>query len=59
MKFKEEKIWGYKVGDTLNRNKGERKETIKYGRVTWEETCMRRKKTRKGTKKEEGRETGR
>ena len=36
MKLKGEKIWDYKIRQTLNRNKGERKGTIKCGRVTWE-----------------------
>ena len=36
MKFKGEKIWNYKVGKTLKTNKGEKKGTIKRGRVTWE-----------------------
>ena len=36
MKFKGEKILDYKIGETLKRNKGERKQTIKWGRVTWE-----------------------
>ena len=29
MKFKGEKIWDYKIGETLKINKGERKGTIK------------------------------
>ena len=36
MKFKGEKIWNYKIWETLKRNEGERKETIKWVRVTWE-----------------------
>ena len=36
MKFKGEKIWRYKIGETLERNKEERKGTIKWGGVTWE-----------------------
>ena len=29
MKFKGEKIWNYKIGETLKTNKGEKKGTIK------------------------------
>ena len=29
MKFKGEKIWDYKIGETLKKKKGERKGTIK------------------------------
>ena len=36
MNFKGEKVWDYKVGETMKRNKGERKGTIKLGRLTWE-----------------------
>ena len=47
MKFKGEKIWDYKISEILKRNEGERKETIKWVRVT-----CKRIKTRKRAKKE-------
>ena len=47
-------MWGYKKGETLKRNKEERKGTVKYGRYIYE-----RMKTRKGGNKETGRENGR
>ena len=36
MKFKGEKIWDYKIGETLKRKKGEKNGTVKWGRVKWE-----------------------
>ena len=36
MKFKGEKIWDYKIGETLKRNKEEKNRTVKRERVTWE-----------------------
>ena len=42
MKFKREKIWDYKIGETLKRNKkGERKGTPKWGESNMGKTCMR------------------
>ena len=35
MKFKGEKIWDYKIGETLKKNKGEKNGTVEWGRVTW------------------------
>ena len=39
MKFKGEKIWYSKFGETLKRNKGERKGTLKWGESNMEKTC--------------------
>ena len=36
MKLKGEKIWDYKIGETLKRNEGERKGKTKCARVTWD-----------------------
>ena len=44
MKFKVEKIWDYKIEETLKRNKGERKGTIKWGRATLERHVSEDKK---------------
>ena len=34
MKFKGEKIWDYKIRETLKRKKGEKNGTVKWGRGT-------------------------
>ena len=44
MKSKGDKIWDYKIGETLKRNKGEKNGTVKWGRGTWEGHVLEDKK---------------